>query len=208
MAVRKKGWLLTVAGVTFMASLAISHTATAAFVVVPTGDPVGSGNGNGTSFSQDSTPGGLESFVETLFDGETATFLGKLDVDDNTQEGAGQGAITISNTTTKNDGSGEIVSGDWLYTPDAGNTLLPNVIIVAGGTGQGAYRATAAHFAGLTEGSFDITDFGNPLGGAALSNISGVFVTPLPAAAWMMIGGLGLVAGAARKFRRPGAQAA
>jgi hypothetical protein len=93
-------------------------------------------------------------------------------------------------------------SGTWFYD----GAVAPDPRITAYGYcgGNECFTSTGSGFSGIFDTSLDGGS------GRALSNISfyDTGVVPLPAAAWMMIGGLGLMGGAMRKFRRPEAAAA
>lgn len=117
------------------------------------------------------------------------------------------GNLTIRGTVFKDeDNSADLTSGDeavfgeWEYTSPGLKALA-----VKGGGGNEFALYVYGNFETL--GNWSTEKFLS--GGGDVTEVSFIQgVVPLPAAAWMMIGGLGLVAGVARKFRRPDAAAA
>jgi len=93
----------------------------------------------------------------------------------------------------------EAVFGEWEYTSPGLKALA-----VKGGGGNQFALYVYGNFETL--GNWSTEEFSS--GGGDVTEVSFIQgVVPLPAAAWMMIGGLGLIAGAARQFRPPQAQA-
>ncbi len=125
-------------------------------------------------------------------------------------------AVETGNGFTTVDGSefsfdfgsdGFFGTGTWTYTPDDADDPGITGFTVKSGSSSNIFTkdSAALTFAGLGDSS----DFFSP--NNDLSNMvffDSTAIIPLPAAAWMMIGGLGLVGGAMRKFRRPEAAAA
>ncbi len=111
------------------------------------------------------------------------------------------GIIDGSEFTFSGFDAGDPKTGTWTYTPDIGE----DPFVTAYGLGYAGQTDLFA-WAGLGTGGFsDSWTLPN-----ALSNITfyDTGVVPLPAAAWLMLGGLGLMGGAMRKLRRPEAEAA
>lgn len=136
----------------------------------------------------------LVALIESLFPGENVTFLAKRNVGGQNEKGEG---------TLDLDFDVNFKSGTWTYTPDEGNSRLPNIIILKAASGSNSVGVYAAdplnHTASF--GNFDVADFPlvNPGGRLAdLSNISALYVTPLPAAVWMFGAAVAGIAGMRR----------
>ena len=216
MAIRPKGWLLAGAGAAAFGLTAMAAgAAEAGFKEVDTftGDP----GGNFCSKITEPT-----CTLETL-DGVKSAAILKLDlinpedegeiINENPDEIADFAEITINPLFSSIDGSefsiqfdsDELSSGTWFYTPnqitDPGITgFYTKGGAPASGGGSVLYQNEAVAFAGVGNSS----EF-RVLGGKGLSNIvffDSTTPIPLPAAAWMMIGGLGLIGGAVARNRR------
>lgn len=117
------------------------------------------------------------------------------------------GNLTVRGTIFKDEDNSsgvstgdEAVFGEWEYTSPGLKALA-----VKGGGGNEFALYVYGNFE--TFGNWSTEEFLS--GGGDVTEVSFIQgVVPLPAAAWMMIGGLGLVAGVARKLRRPDAAAA
>jgi hypothetical protein len=141
------------------------------------------------------TPANITAFIESLFPGETVTFLAKRNVGGANEQGEG----VLDLTFTEN-----FKSGTWTYTPDPGNTLLPNIIVLKAASGDSSVGVYAADPLNHTSsfGNFDVADFPlltpNGKNLADLSNISALYVTPLAAAVWMFGAAVAGIAGMRR----------
>lgn len=199
MAIRSKGWLLAGVGAAAFALTAMSaDRALAAF------DSVASGTGNVCT-------GALGTFpncnVSQEVEGADSPLIAKYEFDDE------QGSPTFGTFVFEGPGTiftDEIDGGEfsfsnfadndpkvgiWNYSPDIGQDPFVTHYALKFGNNWEIYAWT-----GLGTGGFsDNWNLGN-----GLSNITfyDTGVVPLPAAAWMMIGGLGMIGGAVARNRR------
>ena len=190
------------AAVAFGFTALTAPTAQAVFVPDELAGDVGNqscSGGNGTNPTCTAGPGVTLTFeTPQIAKYEFNQATGEFDLEDVGTSYVG--IIDGSEFTFSGFDSGDPKSGTWTYTPDIGE----DPFVTAYGLGYAGQTDLFA-WAGLGTGGFS-DDWTLP---KALSNITfyDTGVVPLPAAGWMMLGGLGMI-GAALRRRRLGAASA
>ena len=202
MAMRTKGWLLATAG-----AAAFGVTALTADRAVAAFDSVASGTGNVCTGVLGTFP---DCNVSSEVEGADSPLIAKYEFDDNQEsstagtfvfEGAGTifsdeidgGEFSFSDFDTD-----DPKEGVWNYSPDLGQDPFVTHYALKFGDNWEIYSWTGVGTGGFSD-NWDLSK--------GLSNITfyDTGVVPLPAAAWMMIGGLGVIGGAMKWRRRAGA---
>jgi hypothetical protein len=102
------------------------------------------------------------------------------------------GDFTITFDTLKD--PGEYTGGTWSFAANGGETLVPKYLVLKAGNEFGLWDIT-----GFSSGTWDTTVFTK----SAISHISfyDTGIVPLPAAAWLLLSGMGALGLAARRRR-------
>ena len=201
MAMRTKGWLLATAGAAvFGLTTLTADPAQAAFVEDSSAGTSGNNpcsGGDGLNPNCTVGPSELLSFETPQVAKYEFSDSGEFELEDvgTTYDGIIDGDEFSFSAFDPQDPK----SGTWTYTPDIGeDPFVAAYGIKIGGSGGG----TTKIFAWTGEGLGGFTDGWDEE--FALSSITfyNTGVVPLPAAAWMMIGGLGMIGGAVARNRR------